>query len=47
MRFGLIIPSSNTTMEAEFWRMASGLATVHAARIRLKKITFNITFEDD
>ncbi len=38
MRFGLIIPSSNTTMEAEFWRMASGLATVHIARMRLEKI---------
>jgi maleate isomerase len=39
MRFGLIIPSSNTTMEAEFWRMASGWATVHSARMRLEKIT--------
>lgn len=41
MRFGLIIPSSNTTMEDEFWRMASGLATVHTARMRLEKITVN------
>jgi len=39
MRYGLIIPSSNTTMEAEFWRMASGWATVHTARMRLEKIT--------
>jgi maleate isomerase len=39
MRFGIIVPSSNTTMEDEFWRMASGLATVHTARIRLEKIT--------
>jgi len=39
MRYGLIIPSSNTTMEAEFWRMSSGLATVHTARMRLEKIT--------
>ncbi len=39
MRFGLIVPSSNTTMEAEFWRMASGWATVHTGRIRLQKIT--------
>ncbi len=38
MRFGLIVPSSNTTMEAEFWRMASGWATVHTARMRLEKI---------
>ncbi|NIM91468.1 MAG: maleate cis-trans isomerase, partial [Candidatus Aminicenantes bacterium] len=39
MKFGLIIPSSNTTMEAEFWRMASGWATVHTTRLRLRKIT--------
>lgn len=39
MKFGLIIPSSNTTMEAEFWRMASAWATVHTARVRLRKIT--------
>ncbi len=39
MKFGLIIPSSNTTMEAEFWRMTSGWATVHTARVRLRKIT--------
>jgi len=41
MRFGLIVPSSNTTMESEFWRMASGLATVHTTRIRLEKITID------
>ena len=39
IRFGLIIPSSNTTMEGEFWRMAPGLATVHTSRIRLQNIT--------
>jgi maleate isomerase len=38
MKFGLIVPSSNTTMEAEFWRMTSGWATVHTARMRLRKI---------
>jgi len=38
MKYGLIIPSSNTTMEAEFYRMALGWATVHTARIRLQKI---------
>jgi len=38
MRFGLIVPSSNTTMEAEFCRMALGWATVHTARMRLQKI---------
>ncbi|NIO49191.1 MAG: maleate cis-trans isomerase [Candidatus Aminicenantes bacterium] len=41
VRFGLIVPSSNTTMEAEFWRMISGWATVHTARMRLEKITVN------
>ncbi len=41
MRFGLIIPSSNTTMEAEFWTMASSWATVHTARMRLEKITID------
>jgi len=41
MRFGLIVPSSNTTMETEFWRMASGWASVHTARIRLEKITID------
>jgi len=38
MRFGLIVPSSNTTMEDEFWRMACGLATVQTTRMRLQKI---------
>lgn len=41
MRFGLIVPSSNTTMEGEFWRMASDWATVHTARIRLENITID------
>lgn len=36
LRLGLVIPSSNTTMEYEFWRLASGWATVHAARMRLR-----------
>jgi len=39
MRFGLIVPSSNVVMEAEFWKMAWGWATVHTARMRLKDIT--------
>lgn len=38
-KFGLILPSSNTTMEPEFWRMVSGWASVHTARIRLQNIT--------
>ncbi|RLG63583.1 maleate cis-trans isomerase [archaeon] len=39
LRLGLVIPSSNTTMEYEFWRLASGWATVHAARMRLRRVT--------
>ena len=39
MRFGLIVPSSNVVMEAEFWRMAWGWATAHTARMRLEDIT--------
>jgi len=38
-KFGLILPSSNTTMEPEFWQMVSDWATVHTARIRLQAIT--------
>ncbi len=39
MRFGLIVPSSNVVMEAEFRRMVWGWATVHTARMRLEDIT--------
>lgn len=39
MKIGLIVPSSNTTMEVEVWKMASGWSTVHAARMRLQEIT--------
>ncbi len=41
MRLGLIVPSSNTTMETEFWKMVFGWATVHVARMRLQRITVN------
>lgn len=41
MRLGLIVPSSNATMEAEVWKMASGWATVHTARMRLQEITID------
>ena len=41
LRLGLIVPSSNTTMEAEFWKMALRWATVHTARVRLQKITID------
>ncbi len=39
MKLGLIVPSSNTTMEAEVWKMARGWSTVHSARMRLREIT--------
>lgn len=38
-RLGLIIPSSNTTMEPEFYRMAPEGVSIHAQRIRLVKVT--------
>lgn len=41
MKFGLVVPSSNTTMESEFWRMAYGWVTVHTGRMRLREITID------
>ena len=38
-KLGLIVPSSNTTMESEFWRIVSDWATAHTARIKLHDIT--------
>lgn len=38
-RLGLIIPSSNTTMESEFWRMLPEGFSVHASRLRLREVT--------
>ncbi len=38
-RIGLILPSSNTTMEPEFNRIMSAYATVHSTRIRLREVT--------
>ncbi|KPV63998.1 MAG: Maleate isomerase [Candidatus Bathyarchaeota archaeon BA1] len=38
-RLGLIIPSSNTTMEAEFHEMLPKGFSVHAARLRLTEVT--------
>jgi len=39
IRLGLLIPSSNTTMEPEFYRMLPKEFTVHAARLKLKSVT--------
>ena len=37
-RIGLIIPSSNTTMEREFWETLHGHATIHAGRVFLENV---------
>jgi maleate isomerase len=39
MRIGLIIPSSNTTMEIEFREMLPEGFSLHTARMRLKEVT--------
>ncbi|OGD46763.1 hypothetical protein A3K69_06830 [Candidatus Bathyarchaeota archaeon RBG_16_57_9] len=38
-RVGLLVPSSNTVMEPEFYRMAPQGVSVHSARIRLTEFT--------
>lgn len=38
-RIGLIIPSSNTTMESEFWRMVPEGVSVHTTRLKLLRVT--------
>ena len=38
-RLGLIIPSSNTTMEPEFHKMLPNSFTVHVARLKLREVT--------
>lgn len=38
-RLGIIIPSSNTTMETEFNSLSRGNFTVHSSRIKLSKVT--------
>ena len=39
LRIGVLVPSSNTTIEPEFNRMAPGGVSVHAARMRLEEVT--------
>lgn len=39
LRIGLLVPSSNTTMEPEFNMMAPGGVSVHAARMMLEEVT--------
>ena len=38
-KIGLLLPSSNTTMEPELYRMAPTDVTIHAARMMLKEVT--------
>ena len=38
-RIGLILPSSNTTMEPEFCKMLPAHFTLHTARMRLRNVT--------
>lgn len=46
-RIGLLVPSSNTTLESEFWRMVPAGVSVHTARMRLLSNTVeeNINME--
>ena len=37
-RIGLIVPSSNTTMESEFWKLVPEGVTIHTSRIRLVEV---------
>jgi maleate isomerase len=39
LRIGLLVPSSNTTMEPEFYRMAPEGVSIHTARMRLEEVT--------
>lgn len=39
LRIGLLVPSSNTTMEPELNRMAPGDVSIHTARMRLEDVT--------
>lgn len=37
-RIGLILPSPNTVMEAEFWKMVPEGISIHATRMKLEKV---------
>ncbi len=38
-RIGLLIPSSNTTMEPEFYKMAPEGVSIHTTRMKLREVT--------
>jgi len=44
-RIGLLVPSSNTTMEPEFYKMAPRGVSIHTARMRLVETTSEKLFE--
>ncbi len=39
VRVGLLVPSSNTTMEREFWSAAPTGVSIHSARMRIEEAT--------
>jgi maleate isomerase len=39
LRIGLLVPSSNTTMEPDFYRMAPEGVSIHSARMMLDEVT--------
>ena len=38
-RIGLVVPSSNTTMESEFWSYVPRGVSIHSARVPLREVT--------
>ncbi len=44
-RIGLIVPSSNTTMEPELYRMAPNGVSIHTSRIPLREVTVESLLE--
>jgi len=45
LRLGIIVPSSNTTMEKEFNEMKNRNITIHSARMKLKNVAINNLIE--
>lgn len=45
MRIGLLLPSSNTTMEPDLYAMAPAGVSIHSARMRLKEVTRESLFD--
>ena len=45
LRLGLIVPSSNTTMEAEYSRVLPDNITLHTGRMRLREVTVEALVE--